>query len=89
MYKNSVILLASVLMLGLFSGCGKAQKVLIRVDDLTNKTTPFAENAVIQSSIRKECYIETQLPEFVKEYSENQEVNVILDDNASKENEYF
>lgn len=95
MYKKVVTLLASTVILGLFSGCGKAQKVLIPVDNLTNKTvvlkktTPFSDNAVIQSSIRKECFIETQLPEFVKEYSKNQEVNVILNDNASKENEYF
>lgn len=96
MYKNIVTLVASGLVLISLSGCGQPDRpLLVPVDDLTNKTVhmkkvvPFGENSYIQASIRKECNIQNQLSSFVKQYSADESVTIVTNENADKSNEYF
>lgn len=96
MYKKLVTLVVSVFVMVSISGCGQPDRPeLVPVDDLTNKTVymkktvDYGEDSYIQSSIRKECDIQNQLSSFIKEYSADENVTIILDDNASKSNEYF
>jgi len=96
MYKSLLTLLGSLIIMTLLTGCGQPDRpVLLPVDDLTNKTVvikpiiPFGKDSIIQASIRKECNIQSQLAKFVKEYSANENVNVVLDTSANKSSDYF
>lgn len=96
MYKSLLTLLGSLIIMTLFTGCGQPNRpILTPVDDLTNKTVvikqtiPFKKDAIIQASIRTECNIQSQLANFVKEYSQKEGVTVILDNTADKSSEYF
>lgn len=96
MYKHLLTLLGSLAIMTLVTGCGQPDRpALVPVDDLTNKTVvikpviPYGKDSIIQASIRKECMIQSQLAEFVKEYSVKEDVNVVLDTKANKNSEYF
>jgi len=79
----------------LISGCGatKQPKIILKpVDDLTNQTVvlksmiPFAENAMIKHAIKTDCSIQSQLSTFTQQFSKNEKVNVVFDDNANETN---
>lgn len=94
---KSILKVGTLSILGLFmlSGCSQKNELAI-VDDLTNKevkiksSTPFSKDAFVKAAIKEECDIQKELAEYTKKYSNNNSVNVVFDDNATKDNsEYY
>lgn len=94
---RKVLKLSVVAFVGVFvlSGCSQKRELPV-VDNLTNKEVkiksaiPFSQDSFIKESIKDECSIEKDLSDFIKKASNNNSVNVVQDDNATKDNsEYY
>jgi hypothetical protein len=79
-----------LLFLSITTGCAKTKSKLVPITNLTNQTimmkskVAFKKGVFIKQAIISDCNIQTQLAQFTKKHSSNQQVNLVLNNRATK-----